>query len=484
MKRTTPNRLAGMFLAFLALAATTRAAAQEYTFVTLAGPDESPGAMDGTGSAARFSGPYSVAVDSAGNVYVADAWNDTIRKVTPTGLVTTLAGLAGNQSSADGTGSAARFSGPSGVAVDSAGNVFVADSGNNTIRKVTPDGAVTTLAGLAGYGNSGSADGTGSAARFYCPWGVAVDSTGNVFVADNYNNTIRKVTPAGVVTTLAGLAGSSGSAARFNGPSGVALDSAGNVYVADTGNNTIRKVTPAGVVTTLAGLAGYNASADGTGIAARFNSPCGVAADSSNNLYVADFAGTIRKVTPAGLVTTLAGLAGSWASADGTGRAARFNGPSGVAVDSAGNVYVADTFNYTIRKVTRDGVVTTLAGLAGSCGSADGPGSAAGFYQPAAVAVDSAGNVYVADTYNDMIRKVTPAGAVTTPLGRAENWGCSDGTGSAHRDGSGHHRFVPLESGRLSAHRQGILPEDRSRSVYDQRQGANRVTSGIDRKAR
>jgi hypothetical protein len=189
-----------------------------------------------------------VAVDSAGNVYVADNYNDTIRKVTPDGMVTTLAGLAGSHGSADGTGSAAQFDGPESVAVDSAGNVYVADSYNDAIRKVTPDGVVTTLAGQPG--SWGSADGTGSAAQFDLPSGVAVDSAGNLYVADLGNGTIRKVTAGGVVTTLADLAGSSGSndgvgsAARFSGPRGVAVDSAGNVYVAEYDNSTIRIGTP------------------------------------------------------------------------------------------------------------------------------------------------------------------------------------------------------------------------------------------------
>ena len=158
---------------------------------TLAGLAGSSGSANGTGSAARFYYPFGVAVDSAGNVYVADTGNNTIRKVTPAGVVTTLAGLAGSSGSADGTGSAARFNYPSGVAVDSAGNVYVADTGNNTIRKVTPAGVVTTLAGLAG--SPGSADGTGSAARFYYPHGVAVDSAGNVYVAD----TVQQHDPQG-----------------------------------------------------------------------------------------------------------------------------------------------------------------------------------------------------------------------------------------------------------------------------------------------
>src|SRR5207302_1606150 len=251
----------------------------------------------------------------------------------------------------------------------------VADSANNTIRKITPAGVVTTLAGLAG--NQGSADGTGSAARFYDPTGVAADSSGNGYVAEFNNNTIRQITPAGVVTTLAGLAGSTGSAdgtgsaARFYQPFGLAADSSGNIYVADSQNNTIRQINPAGVVTTLAGLAGSYGSADGTGSAARFYDPTGVATDSLGNFSAPDRSNhTIRKITPAGVVTTLAGLAGSTGSADGTGSAARFFFPDGVATDSSANVYVADTGNSTIRKSTPPRALPTLAVLAGTPGSA------------------------------------------------------------------------------------------------------------------
>jgi hypothetical protein len=190
MKRITRNLLAGLLLAALAMAAITRATAQEYTFTTLAGPPEAGwGAIDGPGNAARFANPCGAAVDSAGNVYVADTENDTIRKVTPGGVVTTLAGLAASPGSADGAGSAARFSWPMGVAVDSAGNLYVTDYSNDTIRKLTADGTVTTLAGQAN--SSGTADGTGSAAQFSFPYGVVVDSAGNVYVADTQNSTIR-----------------------------------------------------------------------------------------------------------------------------------------------------------------------------------------------------------------------------------------------------------------------------------------------------
>ena len=332
---------------------------------------------------------------------------------------TTLAGLAGVGGTNDGTGSSARFRFPSGVAVDSAGNVYVADQANHTIRKVTTNGVVTTLAGLAG--SYGSADGNGNAARFNNPNGVAVDGTGNVYVADTGNNTIRKMTPAGIVMTLAGLGGSAGStngtgsSARFNHPTALAVDGAGNVYVADTWNQTIRKLTQDGAVTTLAGLAqfsntntatnGISGYADGTGSAARFNEPSGVAVDGDGNVYVADSANsTIRKITPGAVVTTLAGQVGSYGSADGTGSSAQFDFPAGLAVDSAGNIYVADSGNATIRKATPNGVVTTLAGLAGSYGSADGNGIAARFYVPSGVTVDGAGNVYVADSFNETIR--------------------------------------------------------------------------------
>jgi endonuclease YncB( thermonuclease family) len=408
---------------------------------TLAGSAANPpGSADGTGAAARFSDPFGIAVDGSGNVYVADNFNNTIRKITSGGVVTTLAGSATNPAgSADGTGAAARFSLPWAAAVDGSGNVYVADVGNNTIRKITSGGVVTTLAGSAAN-PQGSADGTGAAAQFNSPYGLAVDGSGNVYVADTFNNTIRKITSSGVVTTLAGTAGGAGStdgtaaAARFNGPSGVAVDGSGNVYVADTYNNTIRKITSGGAVTTLAGTAGIAGSGDGTGAAARFNNPNGVAVDGFGNVYVADTNNsTIRKITPAGVVTTLAGTAGTGGSADGTGAAARFNNPNGVALDGFGNVYVADTNNSTIRKITSGGAVTTLAGTAGIAGSGDGTGAAAQFRSPYGVAVDGSGNVYVADTNNSTIRKITPAGVVTTLAGTAGTVGSADGTGAAAR---------------------------------------------------
>ncbi|HWK06764.1 MAG TPA: NHL repeat-containing protein [Puia sp.] len=321
------------------------------------------------------------------------------------GLTLTLAGN-GSVGAADGAVTAASFNFPGGVATDISGNVYVADSYNNTIRKITPAGAVATL---AGSGAAGAADGTGTAASFNSPEGVAADALGNVYVADTHNNTIRKITAAGVVTTFAGsgfpgAVDGAGPAASFNFPTGVAADASGMVYVADRLNHKIRKITPAGVVTTLAG-SGSAGAADGAGAAASFNLPAGVASDALGNVYVADqFNHKIRKITPAGVVTTLAG-SGSAGAADGAGAAASFNFPAAIAVDASGNVYVADYGNSKIRKITAAGVVTTLAGN-GAAGFADGAGAAASFHYPNGIAVDGPGNVYVADTYNQLIRKI------------------------------------------------------------------------------
>lgn len=421
----------------LSLALVPLSRSQPLTITTLAG-SPGQGSADGTGVAARFANPWGVAADTAGNLYVTDTDNHTIRKITAGGVVSTWAGLAGVSGSADGTGSGARFNQPQGVAVDTNGIVYVADTGNYTIRKITPAGAVTTLAGAAG--NFGSTDATGSSARFYEPEGIAVNSAGTlIYVADTWNHTMRQVTSAGVVTTLAGSAGNYGSAdgagssASFDQPQGLGMDGAGNLYVGDTGNQTIRKVTSVGGVSTVAGSAGNFGSTDATGSSASFWNPQGVALDSAANLYVADsFNNTIRKVTPAGAVTTLAGAAGSFGSADGTGAAARFWQPQGIAVDSAGNVYVADSANGTIRRIASGAVVTTLAGSA-SAGSADGTGGNARFYWPSGAAVDSAGNSYVADTENGTIRTVTSAGVVSTLAGSAGNFGSTDATGSSAR---------------------------------------------------
>jgi sugar lactone lactonase YvrE len=406
---------------------------------TLAGTAGVTGSADSTGAAAQFNNPQSVAVDGAGNVYVTDTDNNTIRMITAGGVVSTLAGAPGVAGVADGTGNLAQFDHPKGIVADAAGNVYVSDTNNATIRRITPGGVVTTMAGTAFV--TGTADGLGSAAHFANPLGMALDAAGNLYVADFVNATVRKISVTAAVTTLAGKAAvagdidATGSAALFNSPQGTAVDAAGNILVADTGNNIIRKVNAtSGAVITLAGASGVTGSNDGTGTAAQFSAPWGLAADTSGNVYVADMGNAvIRKISSGGAVTTLAGSAGATGTTDGTGSAARFNAPQAVATDASGNVYVADTGNSVIRKITPAGVVTTLAGTAGAAGTTDGTGAAARFDHPQGVVTDASGNVYVADSGNYAVRKIDPAGVVTTLAGVTGQAGHADGTGAAAR---------------------------------------------------
>ena len=397
---------------------------------TLAGR---PGMVDASGTPIGFGQPRGVALDAAGNAYLADFGFFVIRKITPAGVVSTYAG-SGAMGGADGPCASATFNEPSGVAVDAAGNVYVADSGNHTIRKISTAGQVTTLAGLAG--SHGFLNGQGNSARFDWPCGIAVDAAGNVLVGDTDNFAIRKITPAGLVSTLAGngIPGSingTGSAAQFWSPLGVALDAAGNLYVADQQNDTIRVVTPAGVVSTLAGAAGIPGFLNGTGSQAGFSGPTGVAIAATGQIIVADSGNNaIRVVTPAGVVSTLAGTATAFGSGDGPGANATFDQPIGLAIDAHGAAYVADSGNRTIRMISPAGTVTTLAGNAGSSYYGDGVGAAAGFLQPFYLTVDSASNVYVNDT-ETVIRKVSPDGSVVTLAGTLDSWGSADGTGTA-----------------------------------------------------
>ena len=297
------------------------------TMSTLAG--SVAGLTDGPGTIAKFSNPIGIALDDSGNVYVADYNNVNIRKITPDGMVSTLAGNGIGYF--DGPGTEARFTYPVAVAVDASGNVYVADSDNQKIRKITPEGMVSTFAGSS----YGYADGIGTAAKFYNPVGVAVDVAGNVYVADRYNYVIRKITPEGVVSRLEAAEGT-------YVPTGVAVDALGNVYVSDISNYRILKITPDGVSTTLAG--GEFGSYDGLGAAAQFGGPIGLAVDKAGNVYVADSHNNrIRKITPAGLVITLS---------------PELNNPTGVAVDATGTIYVADSRNHIIRKIEQITVLT------------------------------------------------------------------------------------------------------------------------------
>jgi sugar lactone lactonase YvrE len=413
---------------------------QSYSFTIFAGTPPPIGSRDGTGADARFYNPVAVAVDSAGNTYVADRENAVIRRITAAGVVTTFAGSPGAIGIADGTGAAARFSLPVGVAVDAAGNVFVTDSASHTVRKITPAGAVTTFAGLAG--TPGTSDGTGSGARFTSPSGIAIDADGDIYVADTGNRTIRKITAAGVVSTLAGSPGlpghtdATGAAARFNTVAGIAVDGARNVYVVDTMSHVVRKITPGGTVSTLAGQPATMGFENGVGSAARFNMPFGIAATAGGTLYVADTVNErIRRIEPNGMVSVFAGssLGGS---INGTGGAARFFRPQGVALDSSDNLYVADTFNHSIRKLTPAAVSSTLAGPGGNFGGTDGPAATAKLNRPRGVVLDRQGNLFVTELLNNTIRKITPDGVVTTFAGQALESDYQDASGTSARFGS------------------------------------------------
>jgi sugar lactone lactonase YvrE len=279
-----------------------------------------------------------------------DSANYVIRKITSAGVVSTFAG-SGIGGFADGIASVAQFNGIDGLAVDTAGNVYVADTNNHRVRKISPAGVVSTLAGST----QGYANGTGTAARFNNPSGVAVDAAGNVFVTDTFNYRIRKITPAGVVSTLAGsgiagFANGSGTAAQFNKTYGIAVNDAGSIFVADALNHRIRKITASGVVTTLAGsVYGY---ANGNGTAAKFSYPYGITVDATGTVYVTDAEDNrIRKITIAGMVSTLAG-SGIGGFADGIGTTAQFINPCGVSVDAVGSVFISDATNHRIRKIT------------------------------------------------------------------------------------------------------------------------------------
>jgi len=320
--------------------------------------------------------------------------------------VSTLAG-SGTLGYVDGTGTSASFNNPWGVYAASNGDVYVSDTYNHVIRKITLSGVVTTF---VGSGVAGGADGTGTAATFNGPSGICGDLTGNLFVIDYFGNKIRKITPAGDVTTIAGsgsagFANGNGTAASFSAPYDICIDSDGNLYVTDATNHSIRKITQAGDVTTFAGL-GTPGSQDGTTSNATFSNPLGIAIDGANNIYICDVGNSkIRKITAAGVVSTLAGT-GTGGSADGPGSAATFYNNFGLCVDANGNLYVADSYNNKIRKILPDGTVSTYAGT-GTAGMDNGGLSTASFDRPHNICIDALGNFYIADTFNRLIRKIT-----------------------------------------------------------------------------
>ncbi len=335
------------FLLFLFIAVEIHA---EGTVVSLAGKGEA-GFSDGEGSNAKFNVPIRLACDKEGNIIVADIFNNCIRKISPKGSVSTIAGTK-EGGYIDGELSKAKFGAPHGVGVDSKGNIFVADLGSSTIRKISTDKTVTTF---AGSGKPGFKDGKGKEAEFSFPHAIAIDSKDNLFIADISNHRIRKITPDGTVSTYAG-SGEKGfsegdvKTAKFNMPIDVTVDKEGNLYVADIGNQRIRKITTKGEVTTLAGN-GEKGYSDGKGEKASFNGPHGLAVDSKGNIIVAELYNfVVRSITPDGTVSTICGNRKQGDTA-GTCEEAQFNQPGGATIDKDGNIIIADLYNHKVKKI-------------------------------------------------------------------------------------------------------------------------------------
>jgi sugar lactone lactonase YvrE len=360
-------------------------------------------------------------VDASGNLFISDSSNLRIRKVTPDGVISTVAGNGTGGFTGDGgLATAARLSTPSAVAVDVGGNLFISDRNNHRVRKVTPDGVISTVAGIGTNGFSGDG-GPATAARLSFPSAVAVDGAGNLFIAGS--NRVRKVTPDGVISTIAGdgTSGFSGdggpaTAAQIANPVGLAADGAGNLFVVTS--NRIRKITADGIISTVAGTGTPGFSGDGGPATAALLVPSAVAVDTSGTLLIAEPSNhRVRKVTADGVISTVAGNGTSSAFFAGDGGpaiSASLNYPSSVAVDSTGNVLIADTSNSRIRKVAPTGVINTLAGN-GSVGSGGdgGPATSAQLNSPVGVTIDQTGNVFIADCSN-RIRKVSPPGTIST----------------------------------------------------------------------
>ncbi len=425
------------------------------TVITVAGNGTSGDMGDGgAATSARLGNPQGVAVDAAGSLYIADAQYSVVRKVT-NGIITTVAGSNADwgYSGDGGPATSAQLKNPSGVAVDAAGNLYIADPAVNVIRKVTPAGTISTFAGNATQGYSGD-NGQAVKAQLYWPSAVAVDTAGNLFITDRGDGHIRKVTPDGTITTFAGTGGE-----PFGSLSGLALDATGNLYVTASASNLVLKVTPNGAVSTIAGTGGsgggWGYSGDGGPATAAQMGPFGAAPDASGNLFIADtYNNVIRKVASNGIITTVAGT-GAWGySGDGNAATgATLASPFWVAPDPTGNLFIADTSNNVVRRVTPAGTITTwvaasvglrnLQGLAvnssnlfiadtGNNVIREAPSSGVGIigtvggnanlHNPGAVAVDSAGNLFIADTGDEVIRKITPDGAVSTVAGGGTSW--------------------------------------------------------------
>ncbi len=390
----------------------------------------------GPATSAAMNQPDGVAIDAAGNLYIADALNCVIRKVTPSGIISTVAGQAGSFGfhGDGGPATSALLWFPFGVAVDSSGNLYIADSGNSRVRMVDTSGNISTLAGMNAVGYSGD-NGPATLATLNSPQGIAVDAGGNIYVSDSGDNRVRMIAASGIITTFAGngtlSSGGDGGPATSAGlltPAGLAVDLAGNVYIAEYNGDRIRKVNTAGIITSVAGNQIAAFGGDG-GVAtsASLNQPYSVAVDTSGNLYVADFQN--RRVRQVNAAGTITTLAGHPALGDG-GPATRasLTSPYNMAADGNGNLFIADTRDNLVRKVDASGNISTYAGTGSPAYSGDaGPATSAGIGDPYGVTLDAAGNLYIADFLSSRVRRVTPAGVITTVAGTGQPGFSGDG---------------------------------------------------------
>ena len=407
------------------------------------GPSDSPEAAGdgGPATSAQLGLPTYVALDAIGNLFIAENYGGPgpgyggIREVSVDGIITTVAGGGSSGLGDDGSATSAQLVGPYGVAVDGSGNLFIAD-GQDRIRKVSTSGIITTVAGNGNccfWGDGGPAINAAMSA-----WGVAVDGAGDIFIADFGNQRVREVASSGIITTVAGggaLAGASAddgpaASAALSYPAAVAVDGAGSLFIADAGNHLVRKVSARGIITTVAGNGAQGFSGDGGPATSAALSLCadlcgGLAVDSDGALFIADYGNNrIRKVSPDGIITTVAGSGSPSPNTDhysgdgGPATNALLYRPTGVAVDSAGNIFVVDAGNNRIRKVSVNGIISTVAGNGTLGFSGDGgPATMAEMDFPRGVAVDSVGALFIADTNNYRIRMVSPAGIITTVAG-------------------------------------------------------------------
>jgi trimeric autotransporter adhesin len=353
-------------------------------------------------------------------------------------IINTIAGTGLMGFSGDGgLATAATFSFPTSATADNFGNVYISDHYNNRIRKINASGIITTIAGTGAQGFSGDG-GPALSAQLYFPMGLAIDGSGNIYIADYWNHRIRKINTSGIITTVAGngVAGFSGdgglaTSAKLNSPSKIAVDFAGNLYIADTWNHRIRKVNASGIITTIVGTGPGFSGDGGPATLAKIEVPQGVAVDAMGNIYIGDtYNMRVRKIDPFGIITTIAGSSpfNGYGGDGGPAAAALLDNPNGVAVDASGNIYIADNQNHCIRRVNPMGVISTYAGLGGTASNGfsgdGGPGNLAQLNSPPDISVDAACNLYIADTNNGRIRKITiePASCYVTTGINSQNY--------------------------------------------------------------